>query len=87
MLKRLFKAWAKPKKLSLMAADGVRNAVNSSPAETQALIAKYATIANEANEIVAQLTDWLKDGTIDEVERDAMASLLKPVFEKTLSLI
>ena len=87
MLKKLFKAWAKPSKLSLMAADGVRKAVNSSKEETQALIAKYSTVASEANEIVAQLTDWLKDGVINEVERDAMAHMLEPVFSKTLSLI
>ena len=75
------------KKLAKLAADKVQATVNGTKAETQELIAKYSSLAHEATEIANQLTAWLADGTIDDVERDAMASLLEPAMAKVKELV
>ncbi len=75
------------KRLARLAADRVQKSVNGKDDDTRRLIAKYFALAHEATEIANQLTDWLKDGDIDDVERDAMAALLEPAMAKVKELI
>ena len=75
------------KKLAQMAAERVQNAVNGMGDDPKRLVAKYSALAFEATQVANQLSNWLKDGTIDDVERDAMAALLEPVMAKAKELI
>ena len=48
-------------------------------------IAKYGTIADEFTKVQAKLTGWLKDGKIDEQEKDELKKVLLPIAEKLVS--
>ncbi len=75
------------KRLAKLAADRVQQSINGTNDDTRRMIARYSALAHEATEIANQLTDWLKDGDIDDVERDAMAALLEPAMAKVKELI
>ena len=75
------------KRLARLAADRVQKSVNGKDDDTRRLIAKYAALAHEATAVANQLGGWLKDGVIDDVERDAMAALLEPAMAKVKELI
>lgn len=73
--------------LSGYAADGIRKAVNESRDETRHKVAKVATIAKTATDIGGRLAAMVDDGTIDQLERDEIAAMLRPVFERVLELV
>lgn len=73
------------KKLAQMAADGIQKAVNQS--DKEALIAKYATIANQATEIQSFVVGLVVDGKIDDVEKNEISDRLAPLFSKLMELI
>ena len=46
------------------------------------IIAKYGTAADEFTKVQAKITSWLKDGKIDEQEKDELRRALIPLAEK-----
>lgn len=74
-----------PKKLAGYAADGIQKAVNGSGYTEQ--IAKYGELADRATSVQARLADWLRDGRIDDVEKDELVELLTPLMQKLEELI
>jgi len=75
------------KRLAKLAADRVQQSINGTNDDTRRMIARYSALAHEATEIANKLTDWLKDGVIDDAERDAMAALLEPAMARVKELI
>lgn len=73
------------KKLAQYAADAIAKAVNRS--DKEALIAKYATMANKATEIQSFVVELLVDGKIDETEKNEITEKLMPLFAKLRELI
>ena len=69
------------------AADGIVKGVNGYAKDKAEAIAKYATLANEAASLSAELTAMLKDGAIDNTERDRLVELIKPLCDRVLDLI
>ena len=63
-----------------MAVEAVAKFINESGREEA--IAKYGTIADEFTKVQAKLTGWLKDGKIDEKEKDELKKVLLPIAEK-----
>ena len=63
-----------------MATDAVAKFINESGREEA--IAKYGTIADEFTKVQAKITSWLKDGKIDEQEKDELRRALIPLAEK-----
>lgn len=87
MIKSLVKKIATPERLSGYAADGIQKGVNGTAETTQVTIAKYATIANETAVIAQNISAMLTDGKIDDMERDQIKQLLKPLFGKVMELV
>lgn len=75
------------KTLAGYAADGIAKAVNESKDETRAKVSKVATVALVASDIAGQLSRIVEDGQIDKLERDAIAALVEPIFQKVLELV
>ena len=63
-----------------IATDAVAKFINESGREEA--IAKYGTAADEFTKVQAKLTGWLKDGKIDEQEKDELRRALIPIAEK-----
>lgn len=63
-----------------MATDAVAKFINESGREEA--IAKYGTIADEFTKVQAKITSWLKDGKIDEQEKDELRRALIPLADK-----
>ena len=87
MVKSIIKAVATPERLSGYAADGIQKGFNSTTADTQATIAKYATISNEISELAKNVSAMLTDGKIDDAEKEQIKALLKPLFAKVMELV
>ena len=87
MLKSIIKAVATPERLSSYAADGIQRGFNGTKEETAATVAKYATITNEMAAIAKNISAMLTDGRIDNVERDTLQMMLKPLFAKVMELV
>lgn len=89
MLKKFIKLFVrqfiKPEALAQYGAESIKNAVNNS--EKRDLIAKYGTMADKATEVQKQITDWLKDGQIDDKETEEIQKMLLPLFENLMKLI
>lgn len=68
------------KTLAGLAASGIAKAVNDSGKNEY--IEKYGNIAAKATEVQTWLVDMLKDGKIDKLEEDDIASKLVPLFDK-----
>ena len=75
------------KTLAGYAADGIAKSVNECGADTRAQVAKYATFAREATSIANRLAAMVDDGEINAVERDELAKLLAPMFDKMEGLL
>ena len=87
MLKSIIKAIATPARLSSYAADGIQRGVNGTKEEIAATVAKYATITNEMAELAKNISAMLTDGRIDDMERDTLQMMLKPLFAKVMELV
>ena len=53
-------------KLSVMAAQAVRETINSLPDDRSAKLMKSSQIAAEANKVVEQIAKWLADGKMSD---------------------
>jgi hypothetical protein len=75
------------KTLAGYAADGIAKSVNESGADTRAQVARYATFAREATSIANRLAAMVDDGNMSEFERDELAKMLAPMFDKLEGLL
>lgn len=87
MFKKLIKSLISGKRLAGYAAEGIQQGVNGSKENTQATIAKYATLTNEVANIGQNLSTMLMDGKVDEMEKEKLQALLTPLFDKVLELV
>lgn len=69
-------------KLSAMAAQAVRETINSLPDDRTEKLMKSSQIAAEANKVVEQIAKWLADGKMSDEETQELANALKPLIEK-----
>jgi len=74
-------------RLARKSAEGIRDGVNGTADDKKAVIAKYATLANECAAIGTTLTEILKDGHVDEMETETIAGLVKPLIVKAREVI
>lgn len=73
------------KKLSVLAADQICKVVNESNKEEQIIkISKYADVLGQ---IQVKLCHLLKDGKLDETEKEQLAKDIEPFIEKLMKLI
>ena len=68
-------------KLSVMAAQAVRETINSLPDDRSAKLMKSSQIASQANKVVEQITKWLADGKMSDEETQELANAVKPLIE------
>ena len=71
-----------PEKLSVMAAQAVKETINNLPEDHAQKLMKSSEIASEANKVVEHITKWLADGKMSDEETQELARALKPLFEK-----
>ena len=86
MIKSLIKLFLpSSKKLATMASEQICNVVNSSNKEEQIQqIMKYADILTD---IQAKICVLLKDGKLDEEEKQKIAADLEPFIDKLLKML
>lgn len=68
-------------KLSVMAAQAVRETINSLPDDRSAKLMKSSQIAADANKVVEHIAKWLADGKMSDEETQELANALKPLIE------
>lgn len=73
------------KKLSMMAAEQICNAVNNLNKEEQ--ISKFMVYADILTDIQSKLCTLLKDGKLDESEKQQLATDIEPFIEKLIKMI
>lgn len=66
--------------MAKMAVEAVAKFINESGKED--VIAKYGTYADDFTKIQAKVTAWLRDGKIDDNEKQELYSALLPLAEK-----
>ena len=87
MLKKLIKIFIpNEKKLSMMAAESIANAINSQT-EREAQIAKVAKMADKFTEYQKFVTEILTDGKISQEEVNEIAARLEPLMAYIKELI
>lgn len=75
----------KPATLASYSAKTIQQAINGSGKEE--LIAKYSNLASKATDVQKYVTSILKDGKIDDIERDDIASKLEPLMKVILEML
>ena len=75
------------RKIAESAADRIQSGVNGIDAEKKAVVAKYATAANEIGEIGNRLTAMLKDGTIDDAEKSVLVAYIESLTDKAKAIV
>lgn len=75
----------KPATLANYSAKTIQSAINGSGKEE--LIAKYSNLANKATDVQKYVTSILKDGKIDDIERDDIANRLEPLMKVILEML
>ena len=84
-MRKIVKWFLSAKKLAKWSANGIQKAVNGSSCTEQ--IAKYGEIADKFTDIQKWLTQMLKDGKIDELEKGEIEARLLPLYEKLMEVI
>ena len=81
------KKWFMPsaEDLTKMAVETVTQAINESG--KQDVIAKYGNYADQFSKVQAKITGWLKDGKIDDNEKQELYNALLPLAEKLLEVV
>ena len=75
----------KPATLASYSAKTIQQAINGSGKED--LIAKYSNLASKATDVQKYVTSILKDGKIDDIERDDIANKLEPLMKVILEML
>lgn len=84
-MKRIVKWFISPEKLAKWSADGVQKAINESKYSEQ--IEKYGELANRITEVQKWMTEILKDGKIDDLEKKDIQNAVLPLFQKLFEVI
>lgn len=74
-------------KLAEMAAQAVKDAVNSLPEDKAEKIARGSEITAEANRVLLTVTKWLADGKVDDNEAAELKRALQPLIEMVMAKI
>lgn len=84
-MKKLLIKWFLPSadQIADMAVNAAADFINTS--DKTDIIAKYGTAADEFTKVQAKLTNLLKDGKIDDVEKAELKKLLLPLAEKLVN--
>ena len=84
-MKKLLIKWFLPSadQIADMAVNAAADFINTS--NKTDIIAKYGTAADEFTKVQAKLTNLLKDGKIDDVEKAELKKLLLPLAEKLVN--
>lgn len=69
-----------PEDITKMAVETIAKGINESGKEE--VIAKYGTYADNFTQVQAKVTAWLKDGKIDESEKQELYNALLPLAQK-----
>lgn len=69
-----------PEDITKMAVETIAKGINESGKED--VIAKYGTLADEFTKIQGKITAWLRDGKIDDGEREELYRALLPIAER-----
>lgn len=75
----------KPATLANYSAKTIQQAINGSGKEE--LIAKYSNLASKATDVQKYVTSILKDGKIDDIEREDIANKLEPLMKVILDML
>ena len=75
----------RPSTLANYSAKTIQQAINGSGKEQ--LIAKYSNLANKATDVQQYITSILKDGRIDDIEREDIANKLEPLMKVILDML
>lgn len=86
-MKKLLIKWFMPsaEDITKMAVETIARGINESG--KQAVIAKYGTYADQFSKVQAKITGWLRDGKIDDDEKQELYNALFPVTEKLLEAV
>ena len=76
------KSWfiPSPQEIAKIAVDTIANGINES-GNTE-VIAKYGNYADQFSKVQAKVTGWLKDGKIDDNEKEELYRALLPIAER-----
>ena len=66
--------------ITKMATDAIAKFINNSG--KQEVIAKYGTMADEFTKVQGKITSWIRDGQLDDAEKDELYRALLPLAEK-----
>lgn len=69
-----------PTDVTRMAVETIAKAINESGKEET--IAKYGQYADEFTKVQSKVTAWLRDGKIDDTEKEELYKALLPLAEK-----
>lgn len=69
-----------PEDITKMAVETIAKGINESGKED--VIAKYGTYADNFTRVQAKVTAWLKDGKIDDNEKEELYRALLPIAER-----
>lgn len=86
MMKEILKWFIpSPKNLAKMATNSICDKINST--EKLAKVAEYSDYANTIIQMTSTLNNLIRDGKIDEMEKEEIAKMLEPLFQKAVDLI
>lgn len=69
-----------PEDITKMAVETIAKGINESGKEE--VIAKYGTYADNFTQVQVKVTGWLKDGKIDDNEKEELYRALLPIAER-----
>lgn len=88
MLKKIAKLLCpSSRKIAESAAERIQSAYNGVAEGKRAVVAHYAGIANEIGQCGQNLAKMLKDGVIDEVERETLVRYIEVLADKAKAII
>jgi hypothetical protein len=88
MLKKLAKLLCpSSRKIAESAAQRIQYEYNSVAEGKRAIVAHYASIANEIGEWGQHIAKMLEDGVIDDVERETLISYIEALTNKAKAIV
>ena len=75
------------KKLALGAAEKIQAAFNGTEADKRAVVARWASLAEDVTAVPTRLAAMLKDGTLDDDETAELATMIEPLMSKVREAI
>lgn len=75
----------KAESIAKIATDSICDKINST--DKLAKVAEYSDYADMIIQTAGKLNDLIRDGKIDEIEKDEITKMLTPIFQKAIDLI